>query len=309
MSASAEEIVDYHTTAHELVKYYQRTLETGVIKWVTLDRWNDKGVLRDEQKQGLVWLAAMFEAGLNPILSDDMGFGKTRQVAMFMFYLHKRYPEFRKFLVVCPLSVKAIWDKEIITIDKSDAFRNMIKITTYEDMISDVVTQGTTWDYVVFDEAHRLRREEDGEQTQTRAIAAYLSTPRFVLVTGTPYVQAPVDVYKLLSFANPKLFNPSVSAAITADEVALHIKPFILRRTPDLKRKLIEKMHRSIAKDHTIRIPYIIKILKQKPTAKTVIFSSRIDPVCAHARLSLCFMHTHPPLAFSYLAVWSRVCS
>ena len=42
-----------------------------------------RGVLKGYQRLGFSWLAHMFEHGLNPLLCDQMGLGKTVQVIAF----------------------------------------------------------------------------------------------------------------------------------------------------------------------------------------------------------------------------------
>lgn len=253
--------------------------------------------LKAVQLDGIKWLAAMFEVGLNPILCDVMGLGKTRQLVAFMFYLHKKYPVFKKFLVICPVSIRAVWQTEIALVGLPP---DMVVITNYHAMrAGNSESQTTVWDYVVFDEAHHLLIE-----TQTRAIASNLISPRCALVTGTPFVNEIADVYPLLAFANPEIFTPNprkdAASIIKAMGRFEHkLNPFILRRLRREKNKkvprLIEHMHELSHITLEAKLSKVMDLLDTTipPPHKTVIFSSRRnEPVRARARVRCDRVHS-----------------
>ena len=71
-----------------------------------------RGVLKGYQRLGFSWLAHMFEHGLNPLLCDQMGLGKTVQVIAFFQHLFERV-QAGPFLVVCPNSLLGNWVSEL----------------------------------------------------------------------------------------------------------------------------------------------------------------------------------------------------
>ena len=258
--------------------------------------------LRPIQVEGVQWLDAMFRNGLNPILCDVMGVGKTAQLAAYMLYLHKHYPHFQKFLVVCPLVIRAVWQKELTLLRGLPS--DMVEIVTYEaTLVSGGLPQTTVWDYVVFDEAHHLL-----QNTQTRAIASRLIAPRCALITGTPFESDVADVYKLLSFANPEIFPPTEHAADIIERMAADdgtgrpkatvFEPFILRRaTPDgitPTKKLIEY-------DWPATQTIVQLLHDEIPLdAKTVIFSTRLKPVRERTCIAMQCARLTQPLPYPH---------
>lgn len=59
------------------------------------------------------------------------------------------------------------------------------------------------WDLVVFDEAHRLK----GRKTQQADMAGELKTDRILMLTGTPILNQPAEVWSLLNILYPERFT------------------------------------------------------------------------------------------------------
>jgi SNF2 family DNA or RNA helicase len=72
---------------------------------------NTGGSLREYQLQGLGWMVALRENGLNGILADEMGLGKTIQVIALVAHLASS-SERRPFLIAVPASVLPNWESE-----------------------------------------------------------------------------------------------------------------------------------------------------------------------------------------------------
>jgi ATP-dependent DNA helicase len=71
-----------------------------------------KGDLRDYQLKGVRWMISLWQNGLNGILADQMGLGKTVQTVAFLSHLRsKGIPG--PFLVIGPLSTLPNWVSEI----------------------------------------------------------------------------------------------------------------------------------------------------------------------------------------------------
>ena len=70
------------------------------------------GALKPYQVAGVKWLASLWCNGINGILADQMGLGKTVQTLGLFAHLRGR-KVFGPFLVVAPLSTLPNWVNEI----------------------------------------------------------------------------------------------------------------------------------------------------------------------------------------------------
>lgn len=70
------------------------------------------GALREYQLKGVKWMIALWQNGLNGILADQMGLGKTLQTISFLAHLRSKSIT-QKFLILAPLSTLANWVKEV----------------------------------------------------------------------------------------------------------------------------------------------------------------------------------------------------
>ena len=61
---------------------------------------------------GVEWLGALHDQGLNGILADEVGLGKTLQILTFLYELHTRHRLWGPHLVVMPMSVLSSWKQE-----------------------------------------------------------------------------------------------------------------------------------------------------------------------------------------------------
>ena len=100
--------------------------------------------------EGINWLLASYQQGVNAILADDMGLGKTVQAIAFLGILTLQLRVPGPHLVICPLSVLGPWLAEfrkwapslrvvrLHTIDREE--RELLKRETLADLGSfDVV--------------------------------------------------------------------------------------------------------------------------------------------------------------------------
>merc|ERR1719359_493194 len=67
-----------------------------------------EGELREYQLKGVKWLISLWQNGLNGILADQMGLGKTVQTIGFISHLWSKGVK-GPFLVVAPLSTLGNW--------------------------------------------------------------------------------------------------------------------------------------------------------------------------------------------------------
>ncbi len=186
------------------------------------------GSLRDYQLQGVEWLAALYENGLNGILADEMGLGKTIQVVTFIGHLRAKQVygpilvvaplstlrnwvgEFRKWLPSCPVVLyhgdkqerAEIRRKHFRTKQKSRDFP--VVVTSFEITMIDKQYLGRKqWIELIVDEGHRLKNM-DCKLIQT--LKAYPSGNR-LLLTGTPLQNNLRELWSLLNFLLPTIFD------------------------------------------------------------------------------------------------------
>ncbi|KAK9815465.1 hypothetical protein WJX72_004092 [[Myrmecia] bisecta] len=188
-----------------------------------------EGELRDYQLKGVKWLVSLYQNGLNGILADQMGLGKTVQTVGFLSHLRSKGIN-GPFLVVGPLSTLPNWVAEVqrwtpsipvILYHGSKAEREQLRatrmptgsptteafpivVTSYEIVIADVkFLQKYQWKYVVVDEGHRLKNFNCKLLRELRSIP----TANKLLLTGTPLQNNLAELWSLLNFLLPDVFT------------------------------------------------------------------------------------------------------
>uniref|UniRef100_A0A061RSK4 Atp-dependent dna helicase ddm1-like n=1 Tax=Tetraselmis sp. GSL018 TaxID=582737 RepID=A0A061RSK4_9CHLO len=184
--------------------------------------------LREYQLTGVKWLISLYKNGLNGILADQMGLGKTVQTIGFLSHLrHKGI--MGPFLVIGPLSTLPNWVDEIErfcpsmpvvlyhgSADERAEIRRKrmprgakvtqsfpVCVTSYEIIIRDVKhLQKYQWKYVVVDEGHRLKNFDCKLLRELRQIPA----ANKLLLTGTPLQNNLAELWSLLNFILPDVF-------------------------------------------------------------------------------------------------------
>ncbi|AMD21313.1 HER034Cp [Eremothecium sinecaudum] len=231
------------------------------------------GKLRPYQVQGLNWLISLHKNNIAGILADEMGLGKTLQTISFLGYL--RYVERKPgpFLVIAPKSTLNNWLREInrwtpevsafiLQGDKEEraqllrtkllTFDFDIVIASYEIIIKEKASfRKINWEYIVIDEAHRIKNEES---MLSQVLREFTSKNR-LLITGTPLQNNLHELWALLNFLLPDIFSDSEafdewfsseSSEEDKDKIVkqLHtiLQPFLLRRIKnDVEKSLLPK--------------------------------------------------------------------
>lgn len=101
-SQEGEKAEDFNLTEAEKIAKEQRELVpllTG-------------GKLKSYQIKGIKWLISLWQNGLNGILADQMGLGKTIQTIGFLAHLKGNGVD-GPYLVIAPLSTLSNWVNEI----------------------------------------------------------------------------------------------------------------------------------------------------------------------------------------------------
>ncbi|XP_041750978.1 DNA excision repair protein ERCC-6-like [Coregonus clupeaformis] len=241
--------------------------------------------LYDHQQEGVAFLYGLHRDGhKGGILADDMGLGKTIQVISFLSGMYDA-DLVKHTLLVMPTSLIKNWTKEFAKwtpgmrvkefhgTSKVERNRNLEKIqrrggviiTTYQmlitnwELLSSLNGREFKWDYVILDEAHKIKTSS----TKTAKSAHAIPARNRVLLTGTPVQNNLREMWALFDFAcqgallgTSKTFkteyeNPITRARekdATPGEKALGLKmsqnlmaiinPYFLRRTKaEVQRK------------------------------------------------------------------------
>lgn len=167
---------------------------------------------------------------INAIISLDMGLGKT-PVSISTI---ESNPLLKKILIVCPATLKPNWRREILkatglesnylsgSVPSEAAIKSVLIPTLKYHIINfDILGRGTRdgktgafispwarilnaarFDAIIIDEAHYAKNMDSGRSKAVRE----LESPHFLLLTGTPIVNRPSELYPLLYILDKKNF-------------------------------------------------------------------------------------------------------
>ncbi|WCJ22617.1 Chromatin structure-remodeling complex protein SYD [Euphorbia peplus] len=254
------------------------------------------GTLREYQMNGLRWLVSLYNNNLNGILADEMGLGKTVQVISLICYLMETKNDRGPFLVVVPSSVLPGWETEInfwapsihriIYSGPPEERRKLFKekivhqkfnvlLTTYEYLMNKHDRPKLSkihWHYIIIDEGHRIKNAS----CKLNADLKHYKSAHRLLLTGTPLQNNLEELWALLNFLLPNIFNSSEdfgqwfnkpfqsNGDSSADEALLSeeenllvinrlhqvLRPFVLRRLKHkVENELPEKIERLVRCD------------------------------------------------------------
>ncbi|XP_029019562.1 DNA excision repair protein ERCC-6-like isoform X2 [Betta splendens] len=233
--------------------------------------------LYDYQRNGITFLYSLYRDNRKGgILADDMGLGKTIQVISFLSGMYDN-KLVKHTLLVMPTSLITNWTKEFAKWtpgmrvkefhgDSRERTRNLEKvqrqggviITTYTMLINNwqqlslYHDKEFTWDYMILDEAHKIK----SPTTKTAKSASAILSKNRVLLTGTPVQNNLREMWALFDFAcqgsllgTAKTFRSEYENPITrarekdatpgekalgfrmSENLMAIIKPYFLRRT------------------------------------------------------------------------------
>ncbi|XP_029556569.1 DNA excision repair protein ERCC-6-like isoform X2 [Salmo trutta] len=258
--------------------------------------------LYDHQQEGVAFLYGLHRDGRQGgILADDMGLGKTIQVISFLSGMYDA-DLVKHTLLIMPTSLIKNWTKEFAKwtpgmrvkefhgTSKVERNRNLEKIqrrggviiTTYQMLITNWERLSSyngrefKWDYVILDEAHKIKTSS----TKTAKSAHAIPARNRVLLTGTPVQNNLREMWALFDFAcqgallgTSKTFKTEYESPITRarekdatpGEKALGLKmsenlmaiinPYFLRRTKAEVQRKTENRVKACEKDLENKVP------------------------------------------------------
>eukprot|EP01024_Parvocaulis_polyphysoides_P020210 TRINITY_DN19362_c0_g4_i2.p1 TRINITY_DN19362_c0_g4~~TRINITY_DN19362_c0_g4_i2.p1 ORF type:complete len:851 (+),score=164.48 TRINITY_DN19362_c0_g4_i2:299-2554(+) len=239
-----------------------------------------KGDLRDYQVVGVHWLISLYHNGMNGILADQMGLGKTIQTIAFFSYL-RSMKVFGPFMVVAPLSTVFNWKLEFEKFcpeqptviyhgakDERESIRRQYSIgsrqrgnvgdqfplfiTSFEMIRMDrKCFQSLNFKYVVVDEGHKLKNH----QSQLTQEMLQLNIDNRLILTGTPLQNHVTELWSLLNFVMPDAF-PNLN-----EFEAMFDFSSIGTNNEDIVQQ--ERRNQVITKLHKILDPFILRRVKK----------------------------------------------
>ena len=245
------------------------------------------GTLKDYQIKGLQWMVSLYNNRLNGILADEMGLGKTIQTLSLITYLIEQKKQPGPFLVIVPLSTMTNWVLEfekwapsvtkIVYKGSPNQRKDLgaqvrmgnfnVLLTTYEYIINQKdrpTLSRIKWCYLIIDEGHRMKNANSKLAT---TLAQFYSARYRIILTGTPLQNNLPELWALLNFILPKIFNSlksfdewfnsPFSNTMGQEKIALNeeeqlliirrlhkiLRPFLLRRLKkDVESELPDKV-------------------------------------------------------------------
>ncbi|ODV77033.1 uncharacterized protein CANTADRAFT_57083 [Suhomyces tanzawaensis NRRL Y-17324] len=282
------EKIDYYQVAHRIKEEIteQPTILVG-------------GKLKEYQLKGLQWMVSLYNNKLNGILADEMGLGKTIQSISLVTHLIEKKGE-DKFLVIVPLSTITNWTMEfekwapavkVIVYKGSPQQRKSMQwevrlgnfqvlLTTYEYIIRErPLLCKFHYSHMIIDEGHRMK---NANSKLSITLNQYYRTKNRLILTGTPLQNNLPELWALLNFVLPRIFNSVKSfdewfntpfantgtqekIELTEEESLLVIRrlhkvlrPFLLRRLKkDVEKDLPDKVER-VLKCNLSGLQYIL---------------------------------------------------
>lgn len=242
----------------------QRLEQAEKVKQQKVSTINIKGLkqpLYEYQKVGVEFLTA---AGGRGILADAPGVGKSAQALSFL--VHNKI---ERTLVICPASVKYAWESEtekwthykakiIDTNLIKKSFTHFIKMSEdYQVFIINYdllkkyfqLLMTMRFDCMIVDEFHAIKNNSAIRTKIVKSLSYRI--PKVVLLSGTPMLNRPVELFNGLHIVDPKKWSSwrsytnrycglkrtpwgwDVSGASNIEELRDKINPYFLRRTKD----------------------------------------------------------------------------
>jgi len=257
-----------------------------------------EGELRDYQLKGIKWMISLYQNGINGILADQMGLGKTVQTIGFLSHLRSK-GVLGPFLIIAPLSTLPNWIAEVErwcpsmpvllyhgTKEERAHIRRKclptgpvnekfpVIVTSYEIIIADrKFLQKYLFKYLVVDEGHRLKNYDCKLLRELRQ----LHCANKLLLTGTPLQNSLPELWSLLNFILPDVFSSLSNFESWFDFSALQEG-----KTEEVVAA--EQRDKVISKLHSILRPFLLRRVKADvevtlPRKQEIILYAQMTPL------------------------------
>lgn len=265
--------------------------------------------LKEYQLKGLTWLANLYEQGINGILADEMGLGKTVQSISVMAYLAETHNIWGPFIVIAPAStlhnwqqeitkfvpdfkvlpywgsskdrkvLRKFWDRRQLRYTRDSPFH--VLVTNYQLVVSDAqYLNRIKWQYMILDEAQAIK---SSHSSRWKSLLGMQCRNR-LLLTGTPIQNSMQELWALLHFIMPTLFDSheefsdwfskDIESHATKNSqlneaqlkrLHLILKPFMLRRVKsNVQQELGDKIEVDVYCQLTRRQLALYRLLKSQ---------------------------------------------
>lgn len=271
--------------------------------------------LKAYQVKGFNWLANLYEQGINGILADEMGLGKTVQSIALLAHLAEKYDIWGPFLVVTPSSTLHNWQQEVDRFvprlkavpywgDQKD--RSVLRkywmsnklytkdipfnivVTSYQIVVIDEqYFKRIKWQYMILDEAQAIKSSDSNRWKTLLGV----DCRNRLLLTGTPIQNSMQELWALLHFIMPTLFDShgEFSSWFSRDieshaenrgsldshqlrKLHMILKPFMLRRVKkDVENELSEKIEIEVRCQLSVKQRRLYQLLKERLTSSDIL--------------------------------------
>jgi len=217
------------------------------------------------QKAGIAFLDKVDGIAL---LTDEMGLGKSMQA---IGYAHRNK---LKTLIVCPATLKLMWQDEIIKFTGDDSFiidpqtqrvnNNKYYIINYDILAKqESLIKNLDCKLLILDESHYIKSYKTIRSKATHRIKKYFKHK--ILLTGTPVLNKPVELYSQLNVIQPNKWGTFMQFAFNycnakknrwgwdfngvsnIEELKEKLAPIMIRREKkDVLKELPDKIYQTI---------------------------------------------------------------
>ena len=231
------------------------------------------------------------------ILADEMGLGKSSQ-AVVAALVKRELLHFRKNLIVCTVSLRSQWAREIARwtnlpvliaenkpAERREQLANFTEgffIASYETVVKDINWLAEyKFDFAILDEAQRIK---DYESKTAWAIKRIVRKHALVL-TATPIENRLIDLYSIVDFVDKRLLAPlwefsyqhcsflthdsnEIVGYYRLDKLRERIQPILLRR---LKSEVLAQL------PQLKEIPLPVSLLPEQVSQQNILAYELLD--------------------------------
>lgn len=283
-------------------KFYSIKEQKSLVNYTVATQpiYKDGKTLKSYQLVSLNWLVNSWHKHRNVILADEMGLGKTIQTMAFISHLISVEHNPGPYLIIAPLSTLSHWKrtfdewthfncllyydadskrgrdickqhefyhKDILckgVFVQNQILKTHVIITSYEVFIQDYdFMKDLPFQHIVIDEAHRLKNKT----SKVIALLNQIVCNKITLLTGTPIQNNISELWTLLNFIEPNVFNDHESfnrnygenlSSTNIGSLKSLIEPYLLRRLKDEVENSIPPLQETIV---DVELTHIQKIV------------------------------------------------